>query len=172
MAGRPSGSGLTPHRDEILAWRRKRPPATLLPNRRVARGEARASHAVGGDGVAEQRAVRAAFLHQPDAGGLARKNLLLLVAPGCSGCRVPAHGTAEAFPALVPLQVIGALGVALLAVTDDDVVRFDTTVGGNDDGTVAQSLRRAYSLGEVDVSVHWCPKPPVSVSPTVLRSVN
>ena len=45
--------------------------------------------------------------------------------------------------------------MALFFAAYEDVIGFDPTISGNDDGTESQTLRSFDALGEVDFFVHW-----------------
>ena len=59
----------------------------------------------------------------------------MLTVPPCGGdAGVLSDGLPDAFAAIAPFQVIGALRMALLLAVNTDVVRFDTAVSRYNDG--------------------------------------
>jgi hypothetical protein len=68
------------------------------------------------------------FLDQLNACSLAAQNLLLAMASCCCCGRITSDGLPNAFAALAPFEVIGALGVALFFAAYEDVTGFDAAV--------------------------------------------
>jgi len=76
------------------------------------------------------------------------------MASRCCGGRITSDGLPNAFAALAPFEVIGALWVALFFAAYEDVIRFDSAVSRYDDGTESQALGSFDALGEIDFLVH------------------
>ena len=95
---------------------------------------------VAGNGLGQRQTVVLILIDQLNACSLAAQNLLLAMASCCGGAGVPSDGLPNAFAALAPFEVIGALGVALFFAAYEDVIGFDPAVSRYDDGTESQTL--------------------------------
>ena len=61
------------------------------------------------------------------------------MAPCGSGGGILSYGLPNAFAALAPFEVIGALGVPLFFAAYEDVIRFNAAISRYDDGTESQT---------------------------------
>src|ERR1700733_1232544 len=77
--------------------------------------------------------------------------------------RILSDGPAQAFVAVVPLDVVGTFWMLLFAFLDEDGVSFDTTVRGADNGAEAEPFWSGDSFGEIYGSIHVVN--PILVSP-------
>jgi len=69
---------------------------------------------------------------------------------------VLAHGKPhEPLPG-IPVEVIGTFGMAFLCVVNDDGIRLDSPVPGDDDWAIAQPTAGFDALGDADNAVHGC----------------
>ena len=109
---------------------------------------------VAGNGLGQRQTAVLVFVDHLNACGLAAQNLLLAVASCCCGGRITSDGLPNAFAALAPFEIIGALGMALFFAAYEDVIGFDPAVSRYDDGTESQTLGSFDALGEIDFLVH------------------
>ena len=68
---------------------------------------------VAGNSLGQRHAVVLVLIDQLNACSLAAQNLLLAMTSCCGGGRITSNGLPNAFAALAPFEVIGALGMAL-----------------------------------------------------------
>src|SRR5271165_1023154 len=80
---------------------------------------------VAGNSLGQRQTVVLVLIDQFNACSLAAQNLLLAMASCCCGCRITSDGLPNAFAALAPFEVIGALGVALFLAAYEDVIGFN-----------------------------------------------
>jgi len=94
---------------------------------------------VAGNCSGQRQPVVQVLIDQLNTCGLAAQNLLLAMASCCGSAGVPSDGLPNAFAALAPFEVLGALGVALSFAAYEDVIGFDAAVSRDDDGTESQT---------------------------------